>query len=41
MNNAVGGEVKNSIMDMHSLKEHFSYLGDSYVVGGLILGPGQ
>ncbi len=31
MNNAVGGEVKNSIMDMHSLKEHFSYLGDSYV----------
>ncbi|WP_054848872.1 hypothetical protein [Vulcanisaeta sp. JCM 14467] len=41
MNNAVGGEVKNSIMDMHSLKEHFSYLGDSYVGRWVNIGAGS
>ena len=41
MFNAVGGEVKNSIMDMHSLKEHFSYLGDSYVGRWVNIGAGS
>ncbi|WP_148678220.1 hypothetical protein [Vulcanisaeta distributa] len=41
MNNAVGGEVKNSIVDMHSLKEHFSYLGDSYVGRWVNIGAGS
>ncbi len=41
MNNVVGGEVKNSIMDMHSLKEHFSYLGDSYVGRWVNIGAGS
>ncbi|BDR92027.1 putative sugar nucleotidyl transferase [Vulcanisaeta souniana] len=41
MDNAVGGEVKNSIMDMHSLKEHFSYLGDSYVGRWVNIGAGS
>ncbi|MCG2864744.1 MAG: hypothetical protein L7H04_02655 [Vulcanisaeta sp.] len=39
--NVVGGEIKNSIMDMHSLKEHFSYLGDSYVGRWVNIGAGS
>lgn len=41
MYNVVGGEVKNSIMDMYSLKEHFSYLGDSYVGRWVNMGAGS
>ncbi len=41
MYNAVGGEVKNSVMDIHSLKEHFSYLGDSYVGRWVNIGAGS
>ena len=41
MNNAVGGEIKNSIMDVNSLKEHFSYLGDSYVSRWVNIGAGS
>ncbi len=41
MNNAVGGEVKNSVMDHDSLKEHLGYLGDSYVGRWVNLGAGS
>lgn len=41
MDNAVGGEVKNSVMDHDSLKEHLGYLGDSYVGRWVNLGAGS
>ncbi len=38
--NVIGGEVKNSIFDEYSLKEHFGYFGDSYVGRCVNIGAG-
>jgi acetyltransferase-like isoleucine patch superfamily enzyme len=40
MQNTVGGEVKNSIMDRESRKPHHGYLGDSYMGKWINLGAG-
>jgi len=36
----VGGEVKNSVLDIYAHKEHYGYLGDSYVGRFVNLGAG-